>query len=170
MKVLAIGDKTQRERYFPEDAEYVEVGPFDACLLASTLQTVPRRQVQAALTTVYDELVDGGRIIVTVPALEWACREVVAEADISLGAYISIYGTEKEPFLSGFTILWLRRCLEEVGFIVVEARTEQFKMLFDFGALKKEERAKQHVIIGVKHAVDAKAALDWVEVAEPVAA
>jgi len=167
MRVLAIGDTTQRERYFPSDAEYTDVGPFDAALLASTLQTIPRTQVQIALSNLYEELVDGGRIIVTVPALDWACRDIVTQNDISLGAYMSIYGTEGQPHLSGFTMLWLRRCLEEVGFIVVEAHTEQFKMQFTMGAVKKEEKAKQHVIIGVKHQVDAAAALDWLAVSVP---
>jgi|SRR3990170_1292234 len=163
MRVLALGDESQKSRYFPDDVEFVDEGPFDAVLLASTLQTIGRNQVQIALKKLYEDLVDGGRIVVTVPALEWACRQIVSEEEIGLGAYISIYGTEDQPFLAGFTMLWLRRCLEEVGFIVVEARTETFKMLFAIGELKKEEHAKQHIAIGVKREPDPKLALEWLD-------
>lgn len=170
MRVLALGDQSQRSMYFPEDTEYVDELPYEAALLASTLQTVQRTQVTQVLQTLYDDLPDGGRLVVTVPSLEWACTEIVTKADISLGAYMSIYGTEGEPFLTGFTLLWLRRCMEEAGFVIVEARTESFKMRFTMGEIKTEEIAKQHIAIGVKHQVDPKLALDWMEKKAEVAA
>jgi hypothetical protein len=167
MRVLGLGDVSQRQTYFPDDTEYVNETPFEAALLASVLQTLPRNQVQKALQSLYDELPDGGRLIVTVPSLEFACREVVTKNDISLAAYLSLYGMENEPHLSGFTLLWLRRCLEEVGFIVVQARTEHFKMSFKSGELLVEEPAVQNIVIGVKRQVDAEKQIDWIEDAVP---
>jgi len=161
MRVLALGDVAQRETYFPNGVEYVNESPYEVALLASTLQLLPRTQVLVALKTLYDDLPDGGRIIVTVPSLEWACRDIVTKDEISLSAYISIYGVEGEPHLSGFTLLWLRRCLEETGFIVVEARSMDFKMKFKLGAISTLEDATQHIVIGVKRQIDAEAQVDW---------
>lgn len=166
MRVLALGDVSQRKTYFQEGTEYVNETPYEVALLASVLQTLPRTKVPEALETIYKDLPDGGRLVVTVPSLEWACTEFATKNDPGLGAYMSIYGTEGEPFLTGFTLLWLRRCMEEVGFAVVEARTETFKMQFTMGELKTEEMAKQHVAIGVKRQVDPRLALDWMQQAE----
>lgn len=163
-RVLALGDMSQTGMFFTnEGVEYVDTGPFDAILLASHLQTVKRHQVPKVMSELYKELVNGGRIIVTVPSLEWACREVCTQNDISLGAYLSIYGTESENYLCGFTMLWLRRCLEEAGFIIVEARTQTFKLNIHIGNVTKEEKAKQHVIIGVKREIDLEKALEWMD-------
>ena len=167
MRVLAIGDPTQRSMYFTDDTEFVNEEPFEAALLASVLQTLPRNKVQEALENIYNLLPDGGRIIVTVPSLEWACRNVVTQNDISLAAYIAIYGVEGEPHLTGFTLLWLRRSLEEAGFIVVEARSEGFKMQFKMGALKTEEPASQHIAVGIKRKIDELKAIDWMDEAVP---
>jgi hypothetical protein len=161
MRVLALGDVSQRDMFFPDDVEYVNEAPYEAALLGSVLQTIPRNKVQSALQTLYDDLPDGGRLVVTVPSLEWACRNVVTQPDISLAAYISMYGVEGEPHLSGFTLLWLRRCLEEVGFIVVEARSMGFHMQFKVGLLTNQEEATQHIAIGVKRQVDAEKQIDW---------
>lgn len=162
MKALVLGDKSQVGIFFRGDeVEYVNEGPFDVVLLASHLQVLKRHQVPQAIQRLYDELNDGGRIIVTVPSLEWACRQVVVQNDIPLAAYISLYGTESENYLCGFTMLWLRRALEEVGFIVVEARTETFRMTITIGKDKIESPAKQHVIIAVKRQVNPRKALEW---------
>src|SRR3972149_9040633 len=112
MKALVLGDKSQANIFFREqNVEYVNTGPFDAILLASHLQIVQRNQVAKVIQILYDELVDGGRFIVTVPSLEWACRQVCTQNDIPLAAYLSIYGEETVPFLSGFSMLWVRRAL-----------------------------------------------------------
>jgi len=163
MRALALGDVSQRELYFPDGTEFVDQVPYEAALLASVLQTLPRDQVQKALQRLYNDLPDGGRLIVTVPSLEAACRDIVTKDEISLASYISMYGVEGEPHLSGFTLLWLRRCLEEVGFVVVDAHTQDFKMQFTMGNIKVEEPAKQHIAIGVKRKVDAQAQIDWME-------
>jgi hypothetical protein len=128
-------------------------------LLASHLQVLKRHMVSKAIQTLYEELVDGGRLIITVPSLEWACRQVVTQNDIPLSAYISMYGPEGEAYLCGFTMLWLRRAVEEVGFVVVEARTESFRMHLTIGKDQIEEKAKQHVVIAVKRQVDPEIAL-----------
>lgn len=162
MKALVLGDKSQANIFFREqDVEYVNEGPFDAILLASHLQVVQRQNVATVIKALYEELVDGGRIIVTVPSLEWACRQVCTQNDIPIAAYISLYGLEKEPYLSGFTILWLRRALEEVGFIILEARTETFRMHITIGDKPLEDKAKQHVVIAIKRQPDPQKALEW---------
>ena len=162
MKALVLGDKSQANIFFREqDVEYVNEGPFDAILLASHLQIVQRQNVSTVIQALYDELVDGGRMIITVPSLEWACRQVCVENDIPIEAYISIYGLEKEPYLCGFTMLWLRRALEEAGFIILEARTDWFRMHITIGEQKVENKAKQHIIIAVKHQPDPQKALEW---------
>jgi hypothetical protein len=160
MRVLSLGDQSQREMFFRgQQVDYVNEGPFDAVLLASHLQVLKRHQVPQAISKLYEELVDGGRIIVTVPSLEWACREVITQNDIPLSAYISMYGPEGEAYLCGFTMLWLRRALEEAGFIILEARTENFRMHLTIGQDRVEEKAKQHVVIAIKRAVDPEIAL-----------
>jgi hypothetical protein len=165
MKALVLGDKSQAGIFFREaNVEYVNEGPFDAVLLASHLQVLKRHQVPQALKTLYEELVDGGRIIITVPSLEWACRQVCTQNDIPISAYISIYGTESENYLCGFTMLWLRRAMEEVGFILLEARTETFRMNLTIGTDKLEDKAKQHVVIAIKRQPDPVLALEgWLK-------
>ena len=167
MKALVLGDKSQASLFFREqEVEYVNEGPFDAILLASHLQIVQRQNVEKVIGTLYDELVDGGRMIVTVPDLEWACRQVCTQNDIPIAAYICLYGLEKEPYLSGFNMLWLRRALESVGLIVVEARTETFKMHMTIGEQKVEDKAKQIIIIAIKRQPDPQKALEWLNDAQ----
>ncbi len=162
MRALVLGDKSQSNIFFREqDVEYVNQGPFDAILLASHLQIVRRKDVTQVIAKLYDELSDGGRIIVTVPSLEWACRQIATQNDVPLNAYVSIYGTGEEPYLSGFTMLWLRRALEEAGFIILEARTESFRLRLTFGDQPLEDKAKQHVVIAVKRQPDPQKALEW---------
>jgi hypothetical protein len=162
MKALVLGDKSQAGMFFRgQDVEYVNEGPFDAILLASHLQIVQRQHVATVIQQLYDTLNDGGHFIVTVPALEWACRQICTQNDIPISAYISIYGLEKEPFLSGFSMLWIRRVLEDVGLIILEARTETFKMHMTIGETTVDDIAKQHVVRAVKHAPEPQKALEW---------
>ncbi len=165
MRVLALGDKSQAAMFFGEDAEYINETPFEAVFLGSHLQTVQRHQVVTVLEKLAVELPDGGRIIATVPSLEWACKEIVIRdpEELGLAPYISIYGTEEELCKCGFTMAWLRLCFEEVGMLVVSATSEWFTMHIGMGEASKEERAMQHVIIALKREKDPKDALTWLK-------
>ena len=163
MKVLLLGDVEQGKMFFEDDVEYANQGPFDCILLATHLQTIQRQNVVQVLTKLAAELVDGGRIIATVPALEWACKEIAAHLEsMGLAPYTAIYGMAETPNMCGFTMPWLRLSFEEAGLTVIEARSEFYtlKFLID-GDTEVEERAQQHIIVGLLHKKDPAQAIDW---------
>ena len=163
MRVLILGDIEQGKMFFEDDVEYANQGPFDCILLATHLQTVQRQHVVQVLSKLADELVDGGRIIATVPALEWACKEIAANLDnMGLAPYTALYGMSDVPYLCGFTMPWLRMSFEEAGLTVIEARSDFYTLKFLLeGDIEATERAQQHIIIGLWHKKDPAQAIDW---------
>jgi len=164
MRVLVLGDTEQAKMFFKDDAEYVNEGPFDSILLATHLQTIQRQFVVPVLSKLAAELVNGGRIIITVPSLEWACKEIATNLDnMGLGPYTALYGLAGVPYMCGFTMPWLRMALEEAGFVVIEARSDFYTLKFKMDDdIEVTERAQQHIAIGLWSKKDPAQAIDWI--------
>lgn len=119
---------------------------YDIILLDHFIQQANREQVGKALLFFRDKLKNNGQIVVIVPSLEWACRQVAIKDDAPVMAYLHLYGTKDEPHLSGLTLNWLRLACEAAGLFTIQAYSEKYIVNVN----EKEEPAFQNVYIGVK--------------------
>ena len=81
---------------------------YDVIMLDHLINQAKRGQVGEILRFFMGKLVDGGQMVITVPSLEWACKQIAAKDDAPVMAYLSVYGTDEEPHLCGLTLNWLR--------------------------------------------------------------
>lgn len=128
MKVLCYVGEEKALKIWP-DAELYQDNPpendkYDGVYLENFLNQLPSHDVTPALKLFLDALKPGGKIVVAVPSLEWACREIVKSEPNPL-AYIAIYGQRGEYSLSGFTLAWLRKGCEDVGFLTDTAYAQE---------------------------------------------
>jgi len=119
---------------------------YDIILLDHLINQAKRGQVSEVMKFFMDKLVDGGQIVVTVPGLEWACKEIASKDDAPVMAYLSVFGTDDEPHLCGLTLNWLRVVCEAAGYFTVQAYAERYTVTIN----DKQEPAMQNVYIGLK--------------------
>lgn len=129
-KVLAYGPIDEAEELFPGADIYQdnppEEGKYDAIYLQNMLQQMRRKAVPIGLAMFFKALKPGGTIHIIVPSLEWACRQIAAKDDPSRLAYPTLYGTDEDLHLSGFTLKWLRAECELAGFKTQEAYSQEY--------------------------------------------
>lgn len=164
-KILVHGDETLgRERFRNvRDVEIIgnevmppELNAYDVVVLSNLIQQARRLQVPKILELYRDSLVDGGQLIVSVPSLEWACTEIATNDEASMFTYISIFGDDENPYLSGFKLLWLRGIIERLGFHVQTAHTEQYNISVG----EETHRVLQNVVVAVKRTINASEAIE----------
>lgn len=153
MKVLVKGDWAQAKQIFPKDTTFItgEVGdipPYDAVFLGHYLQTLEHERVIPALEEFYNKLINNGEIWITTPSLDWIAREIVVKDEPMVLVPFMLYGSSKEPYRTGFTLLWLRVVVQSAKFIVRKAIQEVFNIGIDGG---ERYQAVQNLVIGLKH-------------------
>jgi SAM-dependent methyltransferase len=153
LKVLVQGDTERaRKRYAAEGWDFFDQAPpfedesYDIIVLDHLLPQARRRQVGDILRLYRRALKPGGQIIIIVPSLEWACTKIATVDDPSIMTFMSIYGDDENPFLCGFTLLWLRLEVARSGFQVVAASGEWYMAT----VAGKEEEVMQDVVTGIK--------------------
>ena len=115
-----------------EKLEEVENGSCEAIYASHLLEHISHRRISEVLTLWYNKLCDNGQIIINVPDLLWASREVIKyenDQPLSSSVYTSFegntglqsifYGThahEGEVHKAGFTQKSLTALLESIGF------------------------------------------------------
>jgi hypothetical protein len=119
---------------------------YDIVLLDHLINQAKRGQVGEMLRFFMDKLVDSGQIVVTVPSLEWASKQIAAKDDAPIMAYLSVFGTDEEPHLCGLTLNWLRLACEAAGYFTFQAYSESYNVTIN----DKKEAAMQNVYIGLK--------------------
>lgn len=120
----------------------------DVIYASHLLEHIPHVDNIKVLTHWYNKLHSGGKLILNVPDLEWACRRLLQYEDGRLldGYYntfsgehglISIfYGSQShdgEYHKSGYTKTFINRLLKDVGFIDIQI--EQIEEAHDMGCL-----------------------------------
>lgn len=132
-----------------------EEGKYDGVYLENFMQQLLRREIGPALRLFYRTLKPGGKIVIAVPSLEWACREIATKDKPSELAYPSIYGDDENLHRCGFTLLWLRNACEAAGFETKEAYGQD--ILAEFGT--DTQRGRVNIYAGVRPVVDAGEAI-----------
>ncbi len=163
-RILILGDEVLARPRFEglTDVEFVvndtqqpEPGSYDVVCLSNLVQQARRLQVPAILQVYRDALKEGGTLIVTAPSLEWACTELAVNEDASLFAYISLFGDDETPHLSGFRLLWLRGMIERMGMLVQNAHAEAYHVTVG----EDTHRVLQNVVVAVKRTPQASEAI-----------
>jgi 2-polyprenyl-3-methyl-5-hydroxy-6-metoxy-1,4-benzoquinol methylase len=100
---------------------------YDVVYCSHALQFVPRQKVPLTIEALKAKVKSGGELWFITPSLEWAASQVVRNEPNPL-IQTTIYGNGEEVYRSGFTLLWLRALLENIGLIVRKA-TQQMWMV-----------------------------------------
>jgi len=162
-RVLIIGDQRSRRRFDGEECDfYTEAdapGPFDYIVLDHVLQQADRGSVPKIIDFYKERLVGGGQLVLILPSLEWACKEIAKTDEPNPLAYIALYGTDAEPHKSGMTMFWMRIVAEELGLVVIKAGGEWYKASLRIGDLEQEFQAQQNVLVATRMPEDAADAL-----------
>jgi hypothetical protein len=126
-------DSTKYERY-------------DAIVVGHVLQLVERRVMPDFMKMLKGLVRDMGEIHIYVPDLDWAARMLIENKPNPLIQY-ALYGNEKFPHRSGFTLLWLRQLVEGADIIV------RHSTMSGYGVKVGEETQMipQLVILGVRY-------------------
>lgn len=122
-------------------------GQFDRVFASHVLEHTPYFNAVGALRNWASLLSPTGELHVIVPSLEWAAREILKNQP-SPGVFGHLYGgqtTQWDAHYGGFTLRLLRKCFEEVGLLVVRARTGEYQI----GFMGKAFPAEQHYVAGV---------------------
>lgn len=94
-------------------------GQFDGVFMSHVLEHFPWARVVTVLRNLREALVPDGEILILVPSLEWAAREILSDRPAAtLQAFL--YGsqhTEWQFHRSGFTLIGLRQVLRYSGFL-----------------------------------------------------
>lgn len=166
-KVLILGDMRSKSRFVGDEFEFFHDvdptvdGPFDFIVLDHIIPQAKRSQVFPIIQLYANNLKEDGQLILVVPSLEWACKEIAKNEEPNPMAYISLYGSDAEPFACGMTLMWMRLVAEGAGLYVTKAGAEWYKAQID----DQPFDAQQNVLVAVKPAVDTSPAnaIEWVE-------
>lgn len=160
MKVLAYSGEESAMLAFPDAQLYKDNPPqtdfYDGVYLENLLQQMLRREVVPGLRIFWNSLVVGGKIVIVVPSLEWACREVGTKDDPSPLAYLSIYGDDENPHLSGYTIMYLRKVCESVGFVTDTCYAQDYNVMIN----DTQHRGRSNVYTGFKRETSPESAIE----------
>jgi hypothetical protein len=153
MRVLKVVGDIDVNLDLPEDTEITEIGledyleatyeeKFDLIFCVHVLQALWASQVSDVIGKLVSELKQGGELHIHVPATEQAAKALLLNETDPVAFYM-IWGTEKRPFHTGFTLLWLRAILTQVGAIVRNANMGIYNLTFN----GREAKAVEHVVI-----------------------
>lgn len=119
---------------------------YDVVVAGHILQLVERKKMPEFAKRLRTLVRDMGEIHIYVPDLDWAARMLIVNKPSPLIQF-AIYGSEKYPHRSGFTLLWLRRLVEGADIIVRHATMSAFSVMVGDEA----EMIPQLVILGVRN-------------------
>lgn len=122
-------------------------GKYDAVISNNTLQRVNYMNALATINAMKSCLREGGELHVIVPALEWACREVLSE-NPSPACMVVLYGgqgADGSVHTSGYTMRLLRAHFERSGLSATKATTS----IANINIGNKEYEILQHYVCGV---------------------
>jgi len=153
MKILAVGTDAAgvaRELFGEGEIESTPLLPgkkrtdFDALLSYMVLPKVSYREADAALKAWLEALKPGGEMVVFVPSLEWAARQVFTtpRSPAFLPHLFGLHDKPNEHFVSGYTLLDLRSFCFRAGLAVTHASTGEYTI--------NEIICECHIVRGVK--------------------
>jgi hypothetical protein len=92
-------------------------GLFDRVIVSLDLAKLPRARVMPFLENINKMIVNHGELTIYVPCAEYACKQIFTNT-IDQITFLSMYGSEEQPFRACYTLLNLRSLLERAGFAV----------------------------------------------------
>lgn len=104
------------------------LGAFDIVLASHVVEHVDRDQVNNVMRNIASAVRNHGEVMVIVPAMEWAAREIIEGRD-NAGVQGLIFGGQKNPLdyhRCGFTLKSLRFMVELAGLIPRKAYQSVF--------------------------------------------
>ena len=98
-------------------------GAFDIVLASHVIEHVDRDMVNVVMNHIASAVRNHGEVMVIVPSLEWACREILAGHE-NAGVQGIIFGAQRDKWdyhRCGFTLKALRFMVELTGLVVRKA-------------------------------------------------
>jgi hypothetical protein len=152
MKILAIGtdaESVARELFGEGEIEATPLLPgkkrtdYDALLSYMVLPKVSYREADAHMHAWIEALKVGGEMVVFVPSLEWAAKQVFTTPR-SPAFLPHLFGahSSKEFYISGYTLLDLRSICFRAGLATTHASTGEYMI--------NEHVCECHIVRGVK--------------------
>jgi SAM-dependent methyltransferase len=92
-------------------------GKFDFAYMGHVLEHIPFRLAPAVAREVASLVKEGGYFLISVPSLEWACKEVI-RGNFNIGVLMTIYGGQDDKWLyhyCGFTRPALTKLAKDIG-------------------------------------------------------
>jgi hypothetical protein len=137
MKILAIGTdaaNVARELFGEGDIDSTPLLPgkkrsgYDALLSYMALPKVSYRQADAHMSAWLEALKPGGEIVIFVPSLEWAARQIFTtpRSPAFLPHLFGVQDKAGEGYMSGYTLLDLRSICFRAGLAVTHASTGEY--------------------------------------------
>lgn len=133
MKTLAVGTGADlvAQELFGGEIDHTPLLPgkkrtgYDALLSYMALCKVPRSKADETMRAWMEALNPGGEMVLFVPSLEWAAEQIFTQKR-SPALMAHIYGTEKDPYMSGYTLLDVRSYCFRAGLAVTHASTGEY--------------------------------------------
>ena len=119
---------------------------YDVVVAGHVLQLVERTKMPEFMKQLRELMRDMGEIHIYVPDLDWVARMLLANKPNPLIQF-AIYGSEKYPHRSGFTLLWLRRLVEGADIVVRHATMSAYSVMVG----EETEMMPQLVVLGVRN-------------------
>ena len=157
MRVLKIMGDVDIQINLPEDAEVTTVRledfintdygdlKFDIIACVHVLQTLWSHEVFDAIQKLVDTLANKGELYIHVPGIEQAVKPLIKNTLDPVAFYL-IWGSEKTPFHTGFTLMWLRQLVMKAGGIVRNANVGLFNLEYSG---KKVKGIEHHLLATV---------------------
>lgn len=123
---------------------------FDCVLASHILEHVVYFKSMEVLQKWVDMLKPGGELHIIVPSLEWAAAEALSETP-SRALFPHLFAghvTEWDEHHSMYTMRLLRNMFDNLGLVVMRARTGKYPIM----AFGIPEEAEEHYVMGVKNA------------------
>lgn len=124
-------------------------GSYDIVYASHVLEHIDRESVHITIKNLVDALAPMGELWITVPSLEWAARELLANHD-GVHVQLMIFGGQNNHLdyhRCGFTLRSLRKMMELNDLIVRKAYQAPFQISYG----DKFFDCVQNIVIGLKY-------------------
>lgn len=161
MRILNLSGKDVAEFEEAEVVTEYEEGmePVDMIFIDDNLCELKPADILPSLIAWKEALKPGGQMHIHVPAMEWACRELLAER-FDPALFFHVWGEGERQV--GFMLSWLRVLLDGAGLWSVRARTQPYHIATNTNT-GQEYLGLMHYVVGMKPIEDAEIGEFWLE-------
>jgi len=135
------------KKQFPKE----HIGKYDLVFVSHVLEHIERNEVVNVTKNIAEAVKPGGQLMISVPALEWAAKQLMSGLDTT-NVQLVLYGeqiNEYQYHRCGFTLAALKALVEKElkDFEVQNVWREPFQL----GYRDKIENALQNIVLAVKN-------------------